>query len=122
MPEVIHGNIGCQAFAIGPWEIATVLGDMDGLCFGTGCGSRPWADFEWPDNSECRSSVGCGHRRSQVLRDGSAIADISQHHGILHRPRIIAIHKSDQTVVAIRGPGSMACINWFALHKESIMG
>jgi len=38
---MIHGNIGCQAFAIGPWEIAAVLGDMDGLGFGTRCGSKP---------------------------------------------------------------------------------
>ena len=122
MPEVIHGNVGCQAFAIGPWEIATVLGEMDGLCLGTGCRSKPWADFEWTDNSERRSSVGRGHRRSQVFRNGSAIADIGQHHGFLHRPRIVAIHKSEEAIVAIRGPGCMACINRLALHKESIMG
>ena len=54
-------------------------------------------------------------------RNGSTIAGISQHHRILHRPGVVAIYKSDEAIVAIRGPDAMVCINGLTLHKESIM-
>ena len=56
-----------------------------------------------------------------MLGNCSAVSDIAKHHGILHRPRIVAIHKSDETVVAICTPGSMVGIDRLALYEKGIM-
>ena len=121
MPEVIDGDVGGQSFAVGPSEIAMMPGDIDSLRFRARGSSKPWTDLDLPNNSERRLSAGFGHCGSQVLGDCSAVAHISQHHGILHRPRIVAIHKSDEPVIAIRAPGRMARINRLALDKEGVM-
>jgi hypothetical protein len=52
MPEVIHGNIGCQAFAIGPREIAPMLAEMDGFRLGTSSGTRALAHLERLDDAK----------------------------------------------------------------------
>jgi len=31
MPEVIDRDVGGRAFAVGPWEAATMLADVDGF-------------------------------------------------------------------------------------------
>ena len=52
MPEVINGYVSRRAFAVGPWELAVMRGDIDGLCFGTSGGGGPGAELEWLNNSE----------------------------------------------------------------------
>ena len=121
MPKVIDGDAGSQSFAVSPSEIATMPSDMDCLRFSTSGSGKPWAELKFPDNSERHFSVGYGHCGRQVLGDGSTVADVSQHHRILHRPCIIAIHKSDETIVAIRATGRMVCINGLAFDKQSVV-
>ncbi len=61
------------------------------------------------------------HCGVKMLCDGSAIAGVSEHHGFLHRPRVVAIYESAEAVVAIFAASSMGSVHWFAFDKKSVI-
>src|ERR1700730_1298668 len=62
-----------------------------------------------------------GKSRYEMLRDGAAVADVADHHCILHGPRILAIDETAQTGVAVVLAGGVSLVHGFAFHKKTVL-
>ena len=61
------------------------------------------------------------HRWEKMRCDGSAVAGVSQHHGFLHCPRVVAIYESAKPVVAVFAACGMSGVHRFALDEKGVM-
>jgi hypothetical protein len=42
-----------------------------------------------------------------MIRDGPVVAGVSEHHGFLHRPSVVATHETNQAIVAVLAASRM---------------
>ena len=51
------------------------------------------------------------------LFDGAAVADVGEHHGLLHGPRVVAAHEADEAIVTVSAAYRMSNVHWLGFDE-----
>ena len=110
-------DVARSSTAISPVESARVNADVRAVGL-LRCPQLP----DWPRLfHRAEIILPLSHRRQEVRSNRSPIPHVSDHHGLLHRPGIVADDKTLQSLVAVVAASRMILVHRFAFGHEGIM-
>ena len=117
MPRMKDADVARSSAAIWPRKVASVNADMHAI----GWLSCPRFSGRPRGFHHAETIPPLSHCWEEVRGNTSFISHVSDHHGVLHRPSVIADDKTSQPLVAVVAASRMVLVYRFALDGKGVV-